>query len=433
MLQEMSGEDEVLEIGSLDDDSPDSCLSFEEKTMKREELFGTLITFSTLILKHLWQSHVHKMLGTSARAENIYEYAQIVRFDKELNRYVAIKVIDLEEAMSRPIQKEWMNELDRFGDVYKQGVADFIQFANVSTTCPCPCRECRNGKSFVFGTISRHLIKYGIDKNYRVRVLHGENPCTDPVVEPVIEEENTEVEGLGMGNFVDASYGVHEVVAGDLNEDEENHMEDFEPPPVLERDLGKRYNEYKKMAEQKLYPSCEAPVTTLSAVVDLHNLKKKYGFHLKWYQVNHSLVHLNLLVLPHMHHSLLLQFHRHLKTFKDMQESENVRKLPVLIDIDGVVVGDNASRWNTRAGSLIRACIPVSYTDWRLVHPNFKDKVWNALMREFEVTNVDQALARSHAEKNFCTKFRYGKWVLRKDILNKFETLEEQIAMLGWH
>ncbi|KAF9626281.1 hypothetical protein IFM89_031951 [Coptis chinensis] len=112
----------------------------------------------------------------------------------------------------------------------------------------------------------------------------------------------------------------------------------------------------------------------------------------------------------------------------DTQESENVRKLPVQIDIDGVVVGDNASRWNTRAGSLIRARIPVSYTDWRLVHPDFKDKVWNALMREFEVTNVDQALARSHAEKNFCIKFRYGKWVLRKDILNKFETLEEQIA-----
>ncbi|KAF9611907.1 hypothetical protein IFM89_036690 [Coptis chinensis] len=66
----------------------------------------------------------------------------------------------------------------------------------------------------------------------------------------LIEEENTEVKGLGMGNFVDASYGVHEVVACDLNEDEENHMGDFEPPPVLEPDLGKRYNEYKKMANK---------------------------------------------------------------------------------------------------------------------------------------------------------------------------------------
>lgn len=37
------------------------------------------------------------------------------------------------------------------------------------------------------------------------------------------------------------------------------------------------------------------------------------------------------------------------------QESESVRKLPILIDIDGVVVGVNAAKWNTRAGSLIRA------------------------------------------------------------------------------
>lgn len=66
--------------------------------------------------------------------------------------------------------------------------------------------------------------------------------------------------------------------------------------------------------------------------------------------------------------------------------------------------------------------------DWRSVHPDFKDKVWNALMREFEITNVDQALARSHAERNFSQKFRYGKWILRKDILSKFETLEEQIT-----
>ncbi|KAF9625992.1 hypothetical protein IFM89_028686 [Coptis chinensis] len=108
---------------------------------------------------------------------------------------------------------------------------------------------------------------------------------------------------------------------------------------------------------------------------------------------------------------------------------ENVRKLPVLIDIDGVVVGDNAS------DGILSSLVVLFELRSRLVTPigglyipDFKDKVWNALMREFEVTNVDQALACSHAEKIFCTKFRYGKWVLRKDILNKFETMEEQIA-----
>ncbi|KAF9618428.1 hypothetical protein IFM89_001151 [Coptis chinensis] len=81
-----------------------------------------------------------------------------------------------------------------------------------------------------------------------------------------------------------------------------------------------------------------------------------------------------------------------------MQESKNVRKLPVLIDIDGVVVGDNASRWNTRAGSLIRARIPVSYTDWRLVHPDFKDKVWNALMELVEAAQKKRKSATSSGE-----------------------------------
>ncbi|KAF9622996.1 hypothetical protein IFM89_035711 [Coptis chinensis] len=32
--------------------------------------------------------------------------------------------------MSQPIPKDWMNEIDRFGIVYKQGVSDFIQFAS---------------------------------------------------------------------------------------------------------------------------------------------------------------------------------------------------------------------------------------------------------------------------------------------------------------
>ncbi|KAF9611893.1 hypothetical protein IFM89_036676 [Coptis chinensis] len=63
------------------------------------------------------------------------------------------------------------------------------------------------------------------------------------------------------------------------------------------------------------------------------------------------------------------------------KNQKNVRKLPILIDIDGVVVGDNASVMEYCVfGSLIRARIPVSYTDWRLVHSEFKDKVWNALM-----------------------------------------------------
>lgn len=183
--------------------------------------------------------------------------------------------------MSQPIPKEWMNETDRLGSVYRQGVSDFILFASgkdqTSTTCPCPCKKCRNGKRFAYDIVRKHLILYGIESTYRVWALHGENPYKDRMVNQV-EKENSEAEGLGMENFVDVAYGVHEELADDLNEGDGSQVEDVEHPVVIEPDLGKRYHEYKKKAEEKLYPSCEAPVTTLSAIVDLHNLKKQY----KW-------------------------------------------------------------------------------------------------------------------------------------------------------
>ncbi|KAF9588149.1 hypothetical protein IFM89_007838 [Coptis chinensis] len=80
---------------------------------------------------------------------------------------------------------------------------------------------------------------------------------------PEVEEENSE-KGLGIGNFVDVAYGMHEELVGDLSGGDGSQAEDVEPPIVLEPDLGKRYNEYKKKAEEKLYPSCEALSTTLS-------------------------------------------------------------------------------------------------------------------------------------------------------------------------
>ncbi|KAF9620516.1 hypothetical protein IFM89_013137 [Coptis chinensis] len=81
-----------------------------------------------------------------------------------------------------------------------------------------------------------------------------------------MEEKNIEEEGLGIENFVDAYMG-HGIEIGDI-----------EPPFVPEPDLGKRYLDYKRKAIEKLYPSCEGPKTTLSAVVELHNLKKQFGW-----------------------------------------------------------------------------------------------------------------------------------------------------------
>lgn len=50
------------------------------------------------------------------------------------------------------------------------------------------------------------------------------------------------------------------------------------------------------------------------------------------------------------------------------------------LNLAGVPIGDNASKFSTRAGDFIRIHIPVNKSDWRLVPINRKNDLWNALM-----------------------------------------------------
>ncbi|KAF9594880.1 hypothetical protein IFM89_035041 [Coptis chinensis] len=85
------------------------------------------------------------------------------------------------------------------------------------------------------------------------------------------EEETIGDVGIGMGNFVNSAFGLHgDAVTGDGSLGIE-----FDEPYVSEPDLGKRYYDYKKKATEKL---CEGPKTTLSALVELHNVKKEFGW-----------------------------------------------------------------------------------------------------------------------------------------------------------
>lgn len=70
-----------------------------------------------------------------------------------------------------------------------------------------------------------------------------------------------------MGSFVDAAYGVFDRGDG-VSGNEELEPEQFVPEP----DLGKRYNRYIQLAQEKLYPGCNTSI--LAAIVELHNVKK---------------------------------------------------------------------------------------------------------------------------------------------------------------
>ncbi|KAF9603890.1 hypothetical protein IFM89_038171 [Coptis chinensis] len=136
------------------------------------------------------------------------------------------------------------------------GVEVFLKFAKWKLggkKCPCPCKKCRNRYWLSYKDVEHHLVSNGIEKSYYVWTLHGEDLSNIAVHPPVvanigektigdvaIEMEGTEEEtigevGIGMGNFVDSSFGLHERVVGDGSLGPE-----FDEPYVPEADLGKR-------------------------------------------------------------------------------------------------------------------------------------------------------------------------------------------------
>ncbi|KAF9590466.1 hypothetical protein IFM89_035343 [Coptis chinensis] len=158
--------------------------------------------------------------------------------------------------------------------------------------CPCPCKKCRNRYWLTYKEVGYHLISKGIEKSYRVWTLHGEDLSNAAIHPPLVanigektsvddgfemgdtEEETIGDVGIGMRNFVDSAFRLHgDAVTGDGSLGIE-----FDEPYVPKPDLGKRYYDYKKKATEKLYPTCEGPETTLSALVELHNVKKEFGW-----------------------------------------------------------------------------------------------------------------------------------------------------------
>ncbi|KAF9588368.1 hypothetical protein IFM89_008798 [Coptis chinensis] len=134
--------------------------------------------------------------------------------------------------------------------------------------CPCPCKKCRNRYWLTYKDVEHHLVSNGIEKSYCVWTLHGEDLSNIAVHPPMvanigettigdvaIEMEGTEEEtigevGIGMGNFVDSSFGLHERVVGDGSLGPE-----FDEPYVPEPDLGKRFD---SVIQYIIKPYCEA-------------------------------------------------------------------------------------------------------------------------------------------------------------------------------
>jgi hypothetical protein len=69
----------------------------------------------------------------------------------------------------------------------------------------------------------------------------------------------------------------------------------------------------------------------------------------------------------------------HASQQNDLDGLSSDTRIKVMIDEDNQVVGDTKGRFKSLLGKLVRAHIPIIYTDWRKVLNNYKDDVWTEI------------------------------------------------------
>ena len=51
----------------------------------------------------------------------------------------------------------------------------------------------------------------------------------------------------------------------------------------------------------------------------------------------------------------------------------------IMVDVEGAKC-DDAAKWSSHCGDLIRSHIPIGYKEWRAVDDFYKDKLWEGLL-----------------------------------------------------
>jgi hypothetical protein len=168
------------------------------------------------------------------------------------------------------MDKSWMQESNRFGNRYIEGVNEFISMARSHVDgldrIKCPCRSCLNRYYKPIDKVQDDLFLKGIDLNYTQWIFHGEE---DPFLQNLhvehddenasaedIDEVEEMLDDIYMGTFPDANMGESSTTPGPTNND--HYARPFD---LLWED-----------AHHELYPGCKK-FSKLAFIVKLLHIK----------------------------------------------------------------------------------------------------------------------------------------------------------------
>lgn len=180
------------------------------------------------------------------------------------------------------LDKSWMNK--RGTADYIIGVQTFIDFvrknANGRSCFPCPCTHCKNCRGQMdVDIINLHLLQNGIQQNYVFWRHHGEKENFSeesiPISKSIDAQEAENLSNPRLENLINDVYNVH------MNEvefapDDVDGVENEIPRPNVQE--SNKYRFFKEMASEPLYTGCPEGKTVLSTIIELQNLKARYGW-----------------------------------------------------------------------------------------------------------------------------------------------------------
>ena len=170
------------------------------------------------------------------------------------------------------MDKSWMQETNRLGNRYYEGVKAFISnargYAVGYDRIKCPCRSCTNRYYKHIEEVEDDLFLKGIDLNYTQWIFHGEDPFLQNVhtehnddnasVEDIDEVEEM-LDDIYMGTFPDANIGESSTTPNPTNNDH------YKRP----------FTQLWEDAQRELYPGCKN-FSKLAFIVKLFLLASRF-------------------------------------------------------------------------------------------------------------------------------------------------------------
>ncbi|XP_075645873.1 uncharacterized protein LOC142617065 [Castanea sativa] len=184
------------------------------------------------------------------------------------------------------MDKSWMDIRDRTSVGYRNGVAQFLNFASQHAQqdgmIVCPCRKCAHSTMLAIDDVQIHLVSHGICRGYRRWTFHRESSSRKTSVRtPSTSVQENSNENSNMREMLHHTFPMHDMVPKPMEEDMALDLvvgdPGLEQPTQGPNEESLQFPKLLKDVEEPCYEGC-TKFSKLSVIVYLYHLKCLLGW-----------------------------------------------------------------------------------------------------------------------------------------------------------